>query len=104
MRKVHNILGTNSSCQRRLLAATASQSGKTKPERRSLLPAVSLVIALTFILAACGATVSGSGSGSTGSSPSPTATTGNIGSTTEGCPSNAVVTSKPTANVTVNLK
>jgi FlaG/FlaF family flagellin (archaellin) len=104
MRKVHFILGTNPSRQRRLFAATASQSGKTIRERKSLLPAVSLVIALTFILAACGATVSGSGTGSTGSSPSPTATTVNTGSTTEGCPSNAVVTSKPAPNVTVNLK
>lgn len=77
-------------------------------QRRTLLPAVSLVIALTFILAACGTiTVPGSSSGSTGNSPSPTATTGSTGitgSTTAGCPSNAVVTSKPTANVTVNLK
>jgi hypothetical protein len=74
-------------------------------KRRSLLPAVSLVIALTFILVACGATPgSGSGSGSTGSSPLPTATTGSTNGTSDGCPSNTAVSSKPTPNVTVNLK
>jgi FlaG/FlaF family flagellin (archaellin) len=66
---------------------------------------VSLVIALTFILVACGATT-GSGSGSTGSSPLPTATatTGSTNSTSDGCPSNTAVSSKPAPNVTVNLK
>src|SRR5215469_12174455 len=72
-------------------------------KRKALLPVVSLVIALAFVLAACG-TTTGSGSGSTGSSPSPTATTGSTNSTSEGCPSNAVVGSKPASNVTVNLK
>jgi FlaG/FlaF family flagellin (archaellin) len=72
-------------------------------KRKPLLMVVSLVIALAFILTACG-TITVPGSGSTGSSPSPTATTGSTGSTAEGCPSNAVVTSKPTANVTVNIK
>ena len=78
-------------------------------KRTFFLPAVSLVIGLTFILVACGATP-GSGSGSTGSSPLPTATTattvttGSANSTSNGCPSNTVVSSKPAPNVTVNLK
>ena len=72
-------------------------------KRRSFLSAVSLVIALTFILVACGATP-GSGSGSTGSSPLPTATTGSTNATSDGCPSNTAVSSKPAPNVTVNLK
>ncbi len=72
-------------------------------KRKSLLMVVSLVIALAFLLSACGATV-GAGSGSSGSSSTPTATPGSTGSTAEGCPSNVVVSSKPTPNVTVNLK
>ncbi|HJT55663.1 MAG TPA: hypothetical protein VJ761_04145 [Ktedonobacteraceae bacterium] len=72
-------------------------------KRKSLLAVVSLVIVLTFLLSACGATV-GAGSGSSGSSSSPTPTTGSTGGTADGCPSSAVVSSKPTPNVTVNIK
>lgn len=61
--------------------------------RRSIWLIISLATALVFVLAACGAN-SGSGTTSTGSTPPPTSTGG---VNPHGCPSNAVISTAPTA-------
>lgn len=73
--------------------------------RKSFMLLVSLAAALAFVLAACG-TNGGTGSGSAGgSTPTPTPTTIAGYGTSNGCPSDAVVTSPPsTANVTVKIQ
>jgi predicted small secreted protein len=70
--------------------------------RKPLLLIVSLVIAIAFLLTACG-TNAGKGTGSTGStSPTPTPTTVQGYGTANGCPNNAVVSTAPSKpNVTV---
>ena len=70
-------------------------------KRRSFFLLVSLVAALTFVLAACGK-IPGSGSSSTGSAPSPVPTATSVVFPT-GCPSNAVVSTAP-APATLVLK
>src|SRR5260370_24881326 len=62
-------------------------------KRRSFFLLVSLVAALTFVLAACGK-IPGSGSSSTGSASSPVTTATSVVYPT-GCPSNAVVSTAP---------
>jgi len=67
------------------------------------LPGICL-LALTLLLTACGGAIaSGRGTGSSGSSatPAPTAVKGY--GTSNGCPSDAVVSSTPPANVTANI-
>lgn len=61
--------------------------------RRSIWLIISLATALVFVLTACGANA-GSGTTSTGSTPPPTSTGG---VNPHGCPSNAVISTAPTA-------
>ncbi len=69
---------------------------KTNIVRRKSVPLiVSLVIAVTFLLTACG-TKTGTGTGSTGNAPAtPAPTTVQGYGTANGCPSNAVVSTTP---------
>ncbi len=86
-------------------------------QKHTLFSFVFLTIALTFVLAGCGATTGtgSSGSGSTASTPThttqgaipPIATQGSKTGygTTHGCPSNAVVTTAPSqANIIITSK
>ncbi len=70
-------------------------------KRRSFFLLISLVAALTFVLAACGKNP-GSGSSSTGSAPSPVTTATSVVNP-NGCPNNAVVSTAP-APATLVLK
>ncbi len=66
--------------------------------RKSFFLVIPLVLTLMFFLAACGGATSGSGSNPTAT---PTAVKGY--GTVHGCPSDAVVSTAPAANVTVHL-
>ena len=67
----------------------------------SLFLIVSLALLLVFVLAACGSNGGiGAGAGST-ATPQPTLVQGH--GTDNGCPNNAIVTTAPTANVTIKL-
>jgi hypothetical protein len=89
------------------MRTTGKVSYKTKCRiirRRSFLFIVSLVLILTFILAACGSN-GGTTTGSAGSTPTSVKTTGTgNGSTATGCPNNVAVSPpQATPNVTLHL-